>query len=112
VYCGFFTLALAVHALGRSERPRMLRGMAVALGAFLLLACVGPVLPFVKLRSSSSPAPASDPAPGPEGRPRTAIGLLLLAAALGVLSAACLPEADAVKIPSGLSWESPRAGPT
>ena len=98
VYCGFFTLALAVHGFARGNRREMLRGAAAALVAFLLLALAGPVLPLVKLAIVFlAGVGLRTLLEDPKGGLGAAIGLLLLAAGLGVLSALCLPGDDAVE---------------
>jgi hypothetical protein len=48
VFCGFFTIGFAIHALTEKDRGRRAL-LALALGAFLILSLAGSPLPMVKL---------------------------------------------------------------
>jgi len=94
VYCGFFTIALAAHALDR----RRLLLLAPALGSFVLLSLAGPALPFAKLFVVFLAGLGVEKLlREPKGATAPAIGLMLLAIGLTALTLLSLNSPDLVE---------------
>ncbi len=97
VFCGFFTIGFAIHALTERNRGRAVLAL-LALGSFLILSLAGSPLPLVKLfLVFLSGAGLERALREQEGRVALPARLALLTLALLVVALASLDSSEAVE---------------